>query len=698
VRFLFVTLVVLAGIVPSSALAQAQSQATITATPAFPTNISANGRYLVDQNGVPFLLVGDSPQAMIGTLSEADAEYFFANRQAAGFNAQWINLLCTSYTGCRADGSTDNGVPPFTTQGDLSTPNEPYFSKVDHILQLAAKHGQVVLLDPIETGGWTGVAVANGPTKAFNYGKYLGQRYKGFPNIVWMSGNDFQNWGDPNADAAIRAVAQGIKETDPKHLQTVELNYQRSGSLDAGNWAPLVNLDAAYTYFPTYDQVLKEYNRSSVPVFMVEANYEGEHNAADQGTPQILRRQEYWTLLSGATGQLYGNRVSWQFLDGWKTGIDTPGSLQMKYVTNLFAPRQWYNLVPDQGHSLVTKGNGTYADGGSLGANDYLTAARTPDGTLAIAYMPTARTISVDLSKLSGPVNASWYDPARGVYLAISGSPLPNSGTHEFSPPGTNSDGDGDWVLVLETSQTPASAASVADVTTAPTVAPSPTPAPPSEAAPAAPSDAAATANGSSAAWRFVQVNNAAPQSLESSVSVTYPRAQTAGDTNILAIGWNDSSSSIVSVSDSAGNNYQVAAPTARGDGVSQALYYAPDVAGGANTVTVTFSGAVPYADIRITEYSGLDRTNPFGATASASGADAQASSGSVNTVAAGELVFGAGITTGMFSSGGTGFTTRSITTPDGDIVEDQVATAPGSYAATGPVNGNWLMQVATFH
>jgi len=184
---------------------------------------------------------------MIGVLSEADAEYFFANRQAAGFNAQWINLLCNTYTGCRADGSTNDGVPPFTTQGDLSTPNEAYFSKVDHIVQLAAKHGQVVLLDPIETGGWTNVAVANGPTRAFNYGKYLGQRYKSFPNIIWMSGNDYQNWGDATVDASVRAVATGIKETDPNHLQTVELNYQRSGSLDAGSWAPLVNLDARRT-------------------------------------------------------------------------------------------------------------------------------------------------------------------------------------------------------------------------------------------------------------------------------------------------------------------------------------------------------------------------------------------------------------------------------------------------------------------
>src|SRR4029077_13376801 len=41
----------------------------LSANPAYPLRASANSRYLVDQNNVPFLLVGDSPQALIGNLS-----------------------------------------------------------------------------------------------------------------------------------------------------------------------------------------------------------------------------------------------------------------------------------------------------------------------------------------------------------------------------------------------------------------------------------------------------------------------------------------------------------------------------------------------------------------------------------------------------------------------------------------------------
>ena len=121
-------------------------------------------------------------------------------------------------------------------------------------------------------------------------------------------------------------------------------------------------------------------------------------------------------------------------------------------MKNFFASRQWYALVPDQNHTVVTGGYGTFANSGSVTGNDYLTAARTPDGTLLIAYMPTRRTITVDMTKLSGQVTAQWFDPSTSTYAAVTGSPFANTGTRQFTPTGNNHDGDGDWVLVLETS------------------------------------------------------------------------------------------------------------------------------------------------------------------------------------------------------------------------------------------------------
>jgi hypothetical protein len=198
----------------------------------------------------------------------------------------------------------------------------------------------------------------------------------------------------------------------------------------------------------------------------------------------------------------------------------------------------------------------------------------------------------------------------------------------------------------------------------------------------------------------IVQVKAATPQTSQSSVSVTYTSAQVAGSTNILAIGWNNTTSNITSVTDSAGNTYQLAVPTARGNGVSQAIYYGKNInaaAAGTNTVTTTFNAPTPYVDLRALEYSGLDPVNPFDVGTSASGTGTSASSGTVSTTAANALIFGAGITTGGFSAAGTNFTTRIITTPDADIAEDRIVTAAGPYNATAPVSGNWVMQVAAF-
>jgi len=334
----------------------------------------------------------------------------------------------------------------------LSTPNEAYFARADRMLQLAAKYGFLVILDPAETRSWLSVLQSNGLTKARVYGRYLGARYRDFPNIVWMSGNDFQSWRTLSDDALVREVALGIKDTDPNHIHTVELDFPVSSSLDDSSWAPIISLNAAYTYYPTYAGVLHAYNQSaSMPVFLVEANYEFENNLGmDPSTPAILRRQEYWTSLSGATGQLYGNGYTWGFSTGWKNQLDTPGAVQIAHVKALFEPRAWYELVPDQVHTVVTAGYGTFSSTGSIGANDYVTAARTPSGTLVMAYVPSARTVTVDMSQLSGPVTARWYDPVVGTFTSIAGSPFANTGSRDFTTPGTHADGAEDWVLILE--------------------------------------------------------------------------------------------------------------------------------------------------------------------------------------------------------------------------------------------------------
>ena len=120
------------------------------------------------------------------------------------------------------------------------------------------------------------------------------------------------------------------------------------------------------------------------------------------------------------------------------------------------------------------------------------------------------------------------------------------------------------------------------------------------------------------------------------------------------------------------------------------------NIVGGNNTVTVTFSQAAAYPDIRILEYRGVTALD---VTAGASGNSATASSGAATTTSANELIFGANTVATGNAAAGSGFTSRIITSPDGDLAEDKIVTTAGSNSATATLtsSGPWVMQMATF-
>ena len=232
-----------------------------------------------------------------------------------------------------------------------------------------------------------------------------------------------------------------------------------------------------------------------------------------------------------------------------------------------------------------------------------------------------------------------------------------------------------------------------------------------------------AWAGGAFAAIGFVQGNNVTKKShlLEdrhsenrhsedrhSALSVTYPSAQVAGDLNVVVVGWEHTTATVSSVTDSQGNVYTLAiGPTQNSDHhLSQSIYYARGIlAAGASTNTVTVRFTVPahpadlHADIRILEYSGLDRVNPVDVTAAATGTNAESNSGAATTTNAHDLIVGANLTHSHTSGPGTGFTKRIVTFPHANIVEDRVVTTAGSYSASAPINGHgpWIMQMVAF-
>jgi len=197
-------------------------------------------------------------------------------------------------------------------------------------------------------------------------------------------------------------------------------------------------------------------------------------------------------------------------------------------------------------------------------------------------------------------------------------------------------------------------------------------------------------------AINFGQVAAATPQSSTATVPVTFPGAQTAGDLNIVVVGWNDTTAAVQSVKDTAGNTYNLAIGPTSGTALQQSIYYAANIVGGSNMVTVTFTQAAAYPDIRILEYHGVTTLD---AKAGASGNSTAANSGSATTTSANELIFGANTVYTGNAAAGSGFTSRIITSPDSDIAEDKLVTTAGSNSATATLSstGPWVMQMITF-
>lgn len=436
---------------------------------AYPTKLSSTGRYLVDATGSPFLIVGDAPHSLLCTLNSSDAvTYLQARGLTNGVNTIWVELLCDSYTGGVGNEGDANygrnlaGDNPFTStlsggKYDLTKSNEAYWSHVDFIIKAAATNGIQCLLTPLDEGGWTVTSQVNLTNGCYLYGRFLGTRYAGFTNIIWNLGNDFQNWNDadPSYNKLITSIAQGISDYDTNHLMTCQLNYYQSETLQNTLIAPLITLNGIYTYLPTYDETLIGYNHASnrIATLLLEEHYEDENiggPTAENGTASVLRKQAYWSLLAGSlAGHMYGDHYIWGFISGWQSNLNTTGMRQLGYWRNVMTNRAWYSLVPDQSHTFVTSGYGTYTTNGTVSAAMYSTAAISPDGTLGIIYNPTNNSLTVDMSKFTNTVTIKYFDPTTNALTTI-GS-YPNTGTKTLTTT-NNAEGTGDWVILFESS------------------------------------------------------------------------------------------------------------------------------------------------------------------------------------------------------------------------------------------------------
>jgi hypothetical protein len=484
------------------------------AGPSFPVKPSSNGRYLVDQGGLPFPILGDAGWSASKNLTSTEVGQYLDDRLARGFNSVLTEAIehkftinkppqdrggnlpfsrrldGAAYTGSPNGCSTPNGsnsqfaADPYgninTQAPDFSYPTLAYWQSLDSFLSACRQRGMLVLLFPAYVGyagadeGWMGEMVANDavlgsggqvgqafadPTKSrlWNYGAWLADRYKAYPNLIWVHGGDYgNNAGNGGVFTAAQKNAvnnlfAGMKSV-PGQQSTLHTAHwsRRSLSSDLSFSAGSFDLEAVYADVSVAQYARSGYANSPVrPAFEIEDYYEGN---ATGGEPD--RRFQWWAELSNIGGYFFGNEKLWPFNSGWASLLNSPGSQDMARLNAFIKGVAWHNLVPSGlggMKTLVTAGGGT----ANPQSTDYVAAAATPDGTLFVAYVPPAHSgpLTADLTALSGSARARWFDPTSGTYSSI-GS-FPNTGTQVFTIPGANSAGANDWLLVLDTALSP---------------------------------------------------------------------------------------------------------------------------------------------------------------------------------------------------------------------------------------------------
>jgi len=398
---------------------------------AFPVKISPNHRYFVDQNDQPFFYHADTSWKLFWELNLEEAEIYLEDRRQKGFSVIQIQLLPH-----RDYQANRNGDTPFLVRGDLTTPNPAYFEHVDKVINIAMDKGLGVFISPIWASRWEQDWFKHLNTdNAVFYSRYIANRYKDFKNIIgWIHG------GDDDAveiHDAIRLCAQTFKEVVPSQLHSFH-------ALVKGGWV-FFNEDKwydfhmayAYEYADIIDQLKAAYQLNPVrPVFLSETHYE-----LSPGIPSAsIRKFAYASVILGGAGQTFGHKDIWGASYYWKEAMKSMLSHHMMHLQQFFKNIPWHELVPEENHSLVTDGYG--------GIAELAITTSVADGSLAVIYIPTKRTFTVEMSKLSPHVKAYWFDPTSGLFTDPGSRDEQQAG--KFTTPGINSNGDEDWVLLFK--------------------------------------------------------------------------------------------------------------------------------------------------------------------------------------------------------------------------------------------------------
>ena len=399
--------------------------------------VSSDGHSLATENGTPgvrfpagtrpFFWLGDTAWNYFARLNQAEAKQYLDDRVAKRFTVIQAHILPWTLQTRSVNGQTA------FLNGDFDQPNEAYWQHVDTLMRMATDRGLYVAvlpvwcrtyIEPAPNGTDGPDVVLTDSTKAYRYGKFVGNRYRAFPNLIWVLGGDRR----PTRHGVYRQLARGLTEAyangDPDKIL---LTYHPPGGTNRPSatstgefyhnepWMDLNMIQSGHALENrSYQRITEDYDRQPTkPTFDSEPCYEQHPIKHDYKNGRFtgwhVRRRAWWSVLAGACGFTYGGNGIWQmdkpgdlmqsthFSHFWYDGLSHEGTGQMQHVRTLIETLGVNQLIPDR-----SDGPSTRLQSAPGTVDDRVQLARDKDNTFLVAYITDGHPITLDLSGLSG--------------------------------------------------------------------------------------------------------------------------------------------------------------------------------------------------------------------------------------------------------------------------------------------------------
>lgn len=422
--------------------------------------ISKNGKYF-ENGGGPFFWLGDTAWLMTQVLNKEECGLYLRNRKEKGFNVIQIDLM--------------HGFNEEKTEKDAGwekdVRNPKYWEFCDEIIDMAEEMGLYLAILP----AWGNMVTDKvlDEEKIVRYGKFLGERYHGKKNIIWVVG------GDVRGDAAYPvfcALGKTLKECNPTRLVTFhpfgrtssdqwfagepwmdfhmfQSGHRRYDQISLGAWDDKGKGDNTYGEDNwKYVQQVRRQERT-MPVLDAEPSYEGiPHGLHDPKEPYWedcdVRRYGYWSVFEGACGYTYGHNAIMQFYNDvtkpgafgvrehWMDALHQEGSGQMRHLKELMERVDFWNGKPAE-ELLLSGQKERYHRISVFAGEDFI-----------YCYDYMGDMFNLDLQKYQDGrrIAGYWFDPASGTFSYM--GDLTGKRNAAVRPP-RKAAGQNDWVFAV---------------------------------------------------------------------------------------------------------------------------------------------------------------------------------------------------------------------------------------------------------